>query len=151
MHSTLKPVFSPAPTVTATFDWKMRTANERASGPFLELQQAQARVPDERMNIELPHIARTYGRQTRAYAEYRVFSSLARFSDVVRDVTVSLASCDTDDEVRCSVIVTLRTGERVRVAGRGHHVYEAINRAAHQIAPALSRPSRAFTDDHPCP
>ena len=42
------------------------------------------------MKIEVSDIARTFGRQTRAYAEYRIFSSLARFSDVVREAEVSL-------------------------------------------------------------
>lgn len=42
------------------------------------------------MRIEATDIGRTFGRQTRAYAEYRVFSSLAGFSDVVREAAVSL-------------------------------------------------------------
>ena len=37
------------------------------------------------MKIEVTDISRTFGRQTRAYAEYRIFSSLAAFSNVVRD------------------------------------------------------------------
>jgi hypothetical protein len=42
------------------------------------------------MRIAVTDIGRTFGRQTRAYAEYRIFSSLARFSDVVREANVAL-------------------------------------------------------------
>ena len=34
------------------------------------------------MKIDVTDISRTFGRQTRAYAEYRIFSSLAAFSNV---------------------------------------------------------------------
>ena len=44
------------------------------------------------MRIAVTDIGLEFGRQTRAYAEYRIFSNLARFGDVVHDVDVSLTS-----------------------------------------------------------
>ena len=52
------------------------------------------------MTIAVTEVGHTFGRQTRAYADYRVFSSLARFSDIVRKVTVSLTSSPVDGAVR---------------------------------------------------
>ena len=92
------------------------------------------------MKIAVTNIARTFGRQTRAYAEYRVFSSLARFSDVVRDATVSLTPPAVEGQsVECRVAVTIARGTRVRVTARGRHAYDAINRAAQRIGDALQR------------
>jgi ribosome-associated translation inhibitor RaiA len=91
------------------------------------------------MRIEVAEIARTFGRQTRAYAEYRIFSSLARFSDIVREAKVSLTPADRGQTVVCSVVVGFEAGVPVRVTARGRHAYDAINRAAHRIAPALRR------------
>jgi hypothetical protein len=44
-----------------------------------------------------------FGRQTRAYAEYRIFSSLARFSDVVHEADISLTSRQAGGTARCVV------------------------------------------------
>ena len=93
------------------------------------------------MNIQVTDVARTFGRQTRAYAEYRIFASLARFSDVVREATVSLTPVPTGHTVVCSVVLGVRTGESVRITARGRHAYEAINRAAHRIGRVLRRRS----------
>ena len=91
------------------------------------------------MKIKVTDISRMFGRQTRAYAEYRIFSSLAAFSNVVRHVTVSLTSGDTGHAMECSVLVVLHTGVPVQVTARGRHAYDAINRAADRLAPALRR------------
>ena len=90
------------------------------------------------MKIDVTDISRTFGRQTRAYAEYRIFSSLAAFSNV-RQVTVSLTSGARGNSVECSVLVDLETGVPVQVTARGRHAYDAINRAADRLAPALRR------------
>lgn len=99
------------------------------------------------MTIQVADIARTFGRQTRAYAEYRIFSSLARFSDVVRDAAVSLTPANRGHSVVCSVVVGFETGMPVRVTARGRHAYDAINRVAHRIGPALRRHTHA-SDRH---
>jgi hypothetical protein len=91
------------------------------------------------MKIEVTDIARTFGRQTRAYAEYRIFSSLARFSDVVRDAAVSLTLASRGHTVVCSVLVGFESGMPVLVTARGRHAYDAINRVAYRIGPALRR------------
>jgi ribosome-associated translation inhibitor RaiA len=89
------------------------------------------------MKIDVTDISRTFGRQTRAYAEYRIFSSLAAFSNVVRQVTVSLTSGATGHSMECSVLISLQTGVPLQVTARGRHAYDAINRAADRLAPAL--------------
>jgi hypothetical protein len=89
------------------------------------------------MKIHAAGIAHTFGRQTRAYAEYRVFSSLAPFSDVVRDAAVSLTPAGAGPAVLCSVVVGFDAGVPVSVTEQGRHAYDAINRAAHRIGPAL--------------
>ncbi len=92
------------------------------------------------MKIAVTDIGRAFGRQTRAYAEYRVFSSLARLSDVVQDATVSLTPPTvTEPSVVCDVSVTVQQGTQVRVTARGRHAYDAINRAAERINNALRR------------
>jgi ribosome-associated translation inhibitor RaiA len=91
------------------------------------------------MKIDVTDIQRTFGRQTRAYAEYRIFSSLAAFSNVVRQVTVSITSGAGAHSVECSVMVDFETGVPLQVTARGRHAYDAINRAADRLAPALRR------------
>lgn len=92
------------------------------------------------MRIAVIDVGRVFGRQTRAYAEYRVFSSVARFSDMVAAVDVSLAAPAGGRTVRCGVTVTLDEGRRVCVNARGRHVYDAINRASARVADAMRRP-----------
>jgi ribosome-associated translation inhibitor RaiA len=93
------------------------------------------------MRIAVTDVGRTFGRQTRAYAEYRIFSSLARFSHVVHDVDVSLTAASRTDgsRARCVVVVTVGDGIRVQVRATGRHAYDAINRAAQRIGQALRR------------
>jgi ribosome-associated translation inhibitor RaiA len=91
------------------------------------------------MKIEVTDISRTFGQQTRAYAEYRIFSSLAAFSNVVRDVTVSLTSGARSRSVVCSVMVGLETNVPVHVTARGRHAYDAINRVADRLGAAVRR------------
>jgi ribosome-associated translation inhibitor RaiA len=98
------------------------------------------------MRIEVTDIGRTFGRQTRAYAEYRMFSILAPFDDVVREVAVSLTSAARGRSVVCAVLVGVKTGAPLRVSARGRHAYDAINRVADRLGPALRRHAQvAFT------
>ena len=94
------------------------------------------------MRIAVTDIGRTFGRQTRAYAEYRIFSSLARFNHVVRDVEVSLTSATPMIDAAgalCVIVLTDGDGIRVHVRASGRHVYDAINRAAQRIGEAMRR------------
>jgi hypothetical protein len=91
------------------------------------------------MKIEVTDISRTFGRQTRTYAEYRIFSSLAAFNNIVREVTVSLTSGARSRSVVCAVVVGLETSVSVRVTARGRHAYDAINRVADRLGAAVRR------------
>jgi ribosome-associated translation inhibitor RaiA len=90
------------------------------------------------MRISVADIGRTFGRQTSAYAEYRIFSTVARFSDVVHDARVSLIS-RRGGAGRCVVALTLNDGGCLRVSARGRHVYDAIDCAAERISEELRR------------
>ena len=105
------------------------------------VRTGRRRLNEAAVNIQVNDIARTFGRQTRAYAEYRIFASLAGFSDVVLEAMVSLTPAPTGRTVVCSVVLGVRTGEPVRITARGRHAYDAINCAAHRIGPALRRRS----------
>jgi ribosomal subunit interface protein len=90
------------------------------------------------MRILVTDIGGTFGRQTRAYAEYRIFSTVARFGDVVHEADVSLTS-RRRGAARCDITLGLNDGRRLRVSARGRHVYDAINRAAERIGEELRR------------
>ena len=90
------------------------------------------------MHIEGAGISRLFGRQTRAYAEYRAFSGLARFSHIVHGATVTLTRAERQMVV-CVVTVALEDGRRVRIRSRGRHPYDAINRAADRIGDQVRR------------
>ena len=91
------------------------------------------------MKIEVTDISRTFGRQTRAYAEYRVFASLTAFSSVVREVTVSLTLSARSRSVVCSVLIGIDAAVPVQVTARGRHAYDAINRVADRLGPVMRR------------
>ena len=97
------------------------------------------------MRISVTDVGSTFGRQTRAYAEYRIFSTLARFGDVVHDADVSLTSTTPTQGPRalCVVVVTVDDGGALRSAP-APHVYDAINRAAQRIATHCSACDIAF-------
>jgi len=70
------------------------------------------------MRISVTDIGCTFGRQTRAYAEYRIFSSVARFGNVVHQADVSLTSGRARGAARCIVALTVDDGGRLRVSAR---------------------------------
>ena len=91
------------------------------------------------MNIAATDVALTFGRQTRAFAEDRIFRSLARHGDAVREADVSLTPALRGHSVVCSVLVSLQDGRLVGVTARGRHAYDAINRVVHRIDSTLRR------------
>jgi len=93
------------------------------------------------VRLSVTEVGCKFGRQTRAYAEYRIFSSMARFSHVVHEARVSLTSGRAGGVARCVISLTLEDGVCLRVSARGRHVYDAINRAAARISEALRRRS----------
>jgi hypothetical protein len=92
------------------------------------------------MRIDVHDTPHHFDGQTRAYAEYRVFSVLANLADVVHEVGVGLARAEAagtaaaSDAFACSVSIRLRSGRHLDVASHAQHPYEAIDRAARQIA-----------------
>lgn len=94
------------------------------------------------MRIEVSTPEARFTDQTRAYAEFRVFSTLARFSDVVDHARVSLTPALPGGQLTCAVSVTLADTTRVRISARGRHAYDAINRAALRLGDALQRHAR---------
>jgi ribosome-associated translation inhibitor RaiA len=92
------------------------------------------------MRIVVIDLGAGFGGQTRAYAEYRVFTSLARFGDHVDEARVSLTPPPIEGQPPvCRVAVATAGGRVLRVSARGRHVYEAIDRAAQRTAEALRR------------
>ena len=85
------------------------------------------------MRIDV-HDRGDFGDQTRAYAEYRVFSMLRNFSGVVRHVSVALAPDDRDNSsgegVVCRTTLTMTNGGRLETLSRGRHACAAIDDAA---------------------
>ena len=78
--------------------------------------------------------------QARTYAEYRVFSELARHALNFRSARVLLRPSEdrgTCDRVTCAVSVALAPSGSVRVRVTGPHVYSAINRAVERLGYAL--------------
>ena len=92
------------------------------------------------MRIDVTTVENEFEDQTRAYAEFRLFSTLSRFGDVVQHAQVSLARpSDGQPSVECIVVVTLLGGTRTRICTRRHHAYDAINRAAARVNDVLRR------------
>ena len=75
-----------------------------------------------------------------AYAEYRFFSSLSRFSELVREVHISLtAPAIAGEQVICAASLVLESGRRTRVRARGTQASEAIDRASDRAMRILKR------------
>jgi ribosome-associated translation inhibitor RaiA len=91
------------------------------------------------MKIEVQDTHRHFDEQTRAYAEYRMFSALAAHGNAVDAVDVELTraggrgSAETGEPFACRVAIRLRSGSAVEVTARAAHPYEAIERAARRI------------------
>ena len=78
--------------------------------------------------------------QARTYAEYRVFSVLARHTRKFRRVRVVLRQRDDRgmcETVACAVSVALEPTGSVRVRVTAPHVYAALNRAVERLGDAL--------------
>jgi ribosomal subunit interface protein len=84
----------------------------------------------------------TLDEQTRAYTEYRVFSSLAPFARHIDHVEVVLSEHPADsngDETACNVTVDLTPKGRVGVRSCALRAYSAIDRAASKIEEVMNR------------
>ena len=84
-----------------------------------------------------------FDEQTRAYAEFRIFSALARFGRRIDAATMVLTRLsDGAGWITCGVSIAFAGGGRLRVRSRGGHAYDAINRAVDRVSDLLR-------DDHP--
>lgn len=80
--------------------------------------------------------------RTRAYVEYRIFSSLAPQAREIDRVAVMLAeqpSGQNASEMECDVTVHLAGGGSVHAKARAPRAYAAVDRAALRIEVAMNR------------
>ncbi len=85
--------------------------------------------------------------QVRAYAEYRVFSAVARFGRTVDVVEVTLDAdtlADAEHEgsgrhYSCSIVARTTAGEQITVRAGSDHPYSVVDRASRQMTTALER------------
>lgn len=90
------------------------------------------------MRIDVRSTEGGFDDQTRAYAEFRIFAAMARFSRDIEEATVTLAQpSGVGRAIRCAVSITLPGGARLHVNARGRHAYDAINRAVDRIGALL--------------
>lgn len=85
-----------------------------------------------RIKVDAP-----YGHQTCAYAEYRVFSSLKRFAEIVQRATVTLTSDGHREDVVCRVVIEMTDDRRTEAAAAGRHPYGAIDRVAQDLESSM--------------
>jgi hypothetical protein len=87
------------------------------------------------MRIHVNVVTEGFAEQARAYAEFRMFSALARFERQIEAATLVLTeSAEPQPVVTCAVAITFAGGARLRIRTRGEHPYEAINRAADRVS-----------------
>ena len=111
---------------------------------------------EETMQIAVHAIGMSLPAQTRAYLEYRMFSAVSGLD--LRSVRMNVRLEEYDlprmgAQCRCSVVLTLGTGGRIRVRATGDRVYLAIDRAAkslsrnmeHDVATGRPRRNRGGT------
>ena len=82
--------------------------------------------------------------QARAYAEYRLFATLARHARVIRSVRVVLGHVERNGNtgrVTCAVALVLEPSGSLRARAQGPHALAAINHAAERIGDLMARKS----------
>ena len=79
--------------------------------------------------------------EIRAYAEYRLFTTLARHARVIRRVLVILGAPNAQaaGAVTCEVDVSLQASGSTRVLAHGPHMHAAIDLAAARIGSVIDR------------
>jgi ribosome-associated translation inhibitor RaiA len=94
------------------------------------------------MHIEVIAEDESINAQARTYAEYRVFTALARHIQHLRGARVVVRPDERDatrDTVVCAVTVALEPSGSIRTRARGRHAYAAIDRAAERIGDLMRR------------
>jgi ribosomal subunit interface protein len=78
--------------------------------------------------------------QLQTYAEYRLFTSIARYQAMIREVHVALEhNRGNRGRFLCVVTVVLGPGEQIKTRAYGPHPNAAIDRAADRTSLRLSR------------
>jgi ribosome-associated translation inhibitor RaiA len=74
--------------------------------------------------------------RTRAYVEYRVFDALRLIERGIRSIDVSLTdqSAGAPEQVRCTIVLILNTGERIEATAGAEWPYAAIDRAVREAS-----------------
>jgi len=81
---------------------------------------------------------------TRAYGEYRFFTSVARHAAIIRAVDITLKRIvGANRQFQCAVVIDLGVSGRVKTQARGPHPTAAIDRAADRSAWLLDRRTTA--------
>jgi ribosome-associated translation inhibitor RaiA len=93
------------------------------------------------MRIEVTANNDSVSPRIRAYAEYRLFTTLARHARVIRTVGVILRSPDPQagGALTCEVNVSLQASGSARVLVHGPHLHAAIDSAAERIGYVIAR------------
>lgn len=93
------------------------------------------------MRIEVTANNDSVSPRIRAYAEYRLFTTLARHARVIRRIRVILESQDPQagGALTCEVDVTLQASGSARVLAHGPHMHAAIDSAAERIGYVIDR------------
>ena len=93
------------------------------------------------MRIEVTVNTDSVSARIRAYAEYRLFTTLARHERVIRRVWIILGPPDprAGDALTCEVDVSLQASGSARVLAHGPHMHAAIDSAAERIGHVIDR------------
>jgi ribosome-associated translation inhibitor RaiA len=93
------------------------------------------------MRIEVTANNDSVSPRIRAYAEYRLFTTLARHARVIRRVWVILGSPDPQagGVLTCEVDVSLQASGSARVLAHGPHMHAAIDSAVERIGHVIDR------------
>jgi len=93
------------------------------------------------MRIEVTATNDSVSPQIRAYAEYRLFTTLARHAGAIRNVRIILGSSDPQagGGLTCEVDVGLQASGSARVVAHGSHMHVAIDSAAKRIGHLMDR------------
>ena len=101
------------------------------------------------MHIDV-HTTGDFDRQVRAYAEFRLFATLARFTGDVDTARITLQRHDPDlQHIACEIELTFASGARARVAARSRRVSGAIDRASERAGALLQRRLARFASKQP--
>ena len=94
------------------------------------------------MRIEVTAEDESINAQARTYAEYRVFTALARHIQHIRGVRVVLRPDERDgtrDAVVCAVTVAFEPSGSTRTRAHGRHAHAAIDCAVERIGDLVRR------------